>query len=505
MLRHVSALRRQPLGVVLAGGGDNGSVATRRSSRWRAGRCCPTRSARCCAARWIRSSSSPSRRRCCPRWVTWRCGRSLSILASAGGGRRGAAAGGGGWVLVCAGDMPFVPVALLASLASRPRWPTGSRRRAAIVVASPGGSLQPLLACYGPLPGRWPQRPRGGGAHPRRRRGPGTDRRPGERSPRAVQRQLGRGPAGGRGAAGRGLIRPGSGAPAVTGVTSVKSGARDAVHGSEADLTRRRAERGRRDERYATRFDLAPTRSASPAGRRADPGTAARRSRGRAGRASTSTGLRGRQSQSIPIRTWRRCARCDGPRARRRSPRAHGPRRGRSGRRSRCDRRGSRGRPARRAASARRRPRRRTRSDAGAQRIRVHRGAAGREQDRPRPRSSIGSTTSSRRDRAEDAEFQRAADIVDRRLEDRLHELPPAAAVLQHLDRTRPCSQDSIAPKRLSVTDVGSGVRRVDLVPGPSSARSHELVLVPREQTDAQVLDDRSAARPRPRGSVRRR
>jgi molybdopterin-guanine dinucleotide biosynthesis protein A len=51
----------------------------------------------------------------------------------------------GAWVLVCAGDMPFVPVSLLASLASGD--PGGA---AAVVAASPDGALQPLLGCYGP-------------------------------------------------------------------------------------------------------------------------------------------------------------------------------------------------------------------------------------------------------------------------------------------------------------------------------------------------------------------
>jgi molybdenum cofactor guanylyltransferase len=57
----------------------------------------------------------------------------------------------GSWVLVCAGDMPFVPVPLLASLASSAeradRDPGGVQ---AIVVASASGALQPLLAAYAP-------------------------------------------------------------------------------------------------------------------------------------------------------------------------------------------------------------------------------------------------------------------------------------------------------------------------------------------------------------------
>ena len=51
----------------------------------------------------------------------------------------------GGWVLVCAGDMPFVPVSLLQSLATLD--PAGAR---AVVASSAEGGLQPLLGCYGP-------------------------------------------------------------------------------------------------------------------------------------------------------------------------------------------------------------------------------------------------------------------------------------------------------------------------------------------------------------------
>jgi molybdopterin-guanine dinucleotide biosynthesis protein A len=73
----------------------------------------------------------------------------------------------GRWVLVCAGDMPFVPVALLASLASLAgggdvgglggrgrlggRGDCDSEVVSAVVAASADGALQPLLGCYGPL------------------------------------------------------------------------------------------------------------------------------------------------------------------------------------------------------------------------------------------------------------------------------------------------------------------------------------------------------------------
>jgi molybdopterin-guanine dinucleotide biosynthesis protein A len=52
----------------------------------------------------------------------------------------------GGWVLVCAGDMPFVPVSLLTSLASL----ADPGAAPAVVAASANGALQPLLGCYGP-------------------------------------------------------------------------------------------------------------------------------------------------------------------------------------------------------------------------------------------------------------------------------------------------------------------------------------------------------------------
>ena len=81
--------------------------------------------------------------------------------------------------------------------------------------------------------------------------------------------------------------------------------------------------------------------------------------------------------------------------------------------------------------------------DARAQRVRVDRRAAGREQDRPapgvahRPDHRLG-----RRHGAEDAELDRAADVVDRRLEDRLHELRRGQrGVLEHLDLPQPLGE----------------------------------------------------------------
>jgi molybdenum cofactor guanylyltransferase len=67
----------------------------------------------------------------------------------------------GRWVLVCAGDMPFVPVSLLVSLVAAAEGAAGMpggehaardpEAVPAIVTASTDGALQPLLACYGPL------------------------------------------------------------------------------------------------------------------------------------------------------------------------------------------------------------------------------------------------------------------------------------------------------------------------------------------------------------------
>jgi molybdopterin-guanine dinucleotide biosynthesis protein A len=70
---------------------------------------------------------------------------------------------GGRWVLVCAGDMPFVPGSLLTSLAELAgggdRAARGDRAAGgdrgphdapAVVAASADGALQPLLGCYGP-------------------------------------------------------------------------------------------------------------------------------------------------------------------------------------------------------------------------------------------------------------------------------------------------------------------------------------------------------------------
>jgi molybdenum cofactor guanylyltransferase len=59
----------------------------------------------------------------------------------------------GGWVLVCAGDMPFVTVSLLTSLASlalASRASGDPGAAPAVVAASAEGALQPLLGCYGP-------------------------------------------------------------------------------------------------------------------------------------------------------------------------------------------------------------------------------------------------------------------------------------------------------------------------------------------------------------------
>ncbi len=151
MLRHVSALRRQPLGVVLAGGqgqrigGDKAIV----SLAGRALLSYPVRALRSALDQVVVVAKPSTALPPLGDVAVWREPEHPShpLVGIAEALRRAR----GGWVLVCAGDMPFVPVALLASLASAAALadqdPDGAP---AIVVASPGGALQPLLACYGP-------------------------------------------------------------------------------------------------------------------------------------------------------------------------------------------------------------------------------------------------------------------------------------------------------------------------------------------------------------------
>jgi molybdenum cofactor guanylyltransferase len=157
MLPHVSGLRRRPVGVVLAGGrgrrigGDKAVVSL-------AGRpllSYPVR-AMLGALDHVVVVAKPST--ALPPLgdvAVWEEPEQPShpLVGIAEALRRA----DGGWVLVCAGDMPFVPVPLLASLASlAERADLGERAdrdpaaAPAVVAASADGRLQPLLGCYGP-------------------------------------------------------------------------------------------------------------------------------------------------------------------------------------------------------------------------------------------------------------------------------------------------------------------------------------------------------------------
>jgi molybdopterin-guanine dinucleotide biosynthesis protein A len=157
MLAHVSGLRRQPVGAVLAGGrgqrigGDKAivSLAGRPLLSYPVG-------AMLGALDQVVVVAKPST--LLPALgdvAVWHEPEHPShpLVGIAEALRRA----GGSWVLVCAGDMPFVPVPLLASLASLASVaslgePAGRDPDAApaFVAASASGALQPLLGCYGP-------------------------------------------------------------------------------------------------------------------------------------------------------------------------------------------------------------------------------------------------------------------------------------------------------------------------------------------------------------------
>jgi molybdopterin-guanine dinucleotide biosynthesis protein A len=154
MLAHVSGLRRRPVGAVLAGGrgqrigGDKAivSLAGRPLLSYPVG-------AMLGALDQVVVVAKPST--LLPALgdvAVWHEPEHPShpLVGIAEALRRAA----GGWVLVCAGDMPFVPVPLLVSLASLASLADHADRvpdaAPAFVAASASGALQPLLGCYGP-------------------------------------------------------------------------------------------------------------------------------------------------------------------------------------------------------------------------------------------------------------------------------------------------------------------------------------------------------------------
>jgi len=171
MLAHVSGLQRRPVGVVLAGGrgqrigGDKAVVSL-------AGRpllSYPVQAMLGALDRVVVVAKPSTALPALDGVAVWEEPEHPShpLVGIAEALRRA----DGGWVLVCAGDMPFVPVALLASLASMAsmasmasvadRGPDAdpgldsdvgraSDSAPAFVAASASGALQPLLGCYGP-------------------------------------------------------------------------------------------------------------------------------------------------------------------------------------------------------------------------------------------------------------------------------------------------------------------------------------------------------------------
>ena len=185
MLPHVSGLRHRPVGVVLAGGrgqrigGDKAIVSL-------AGRpllSYPVRAMLGALDQVVVVAKPSTVLPALGDVAVWEEPEHPShpLMGIAEALRRAA----GGWVLVCAGDMPFVPVSLLASLASMasvasvasvadrgpdadpgldsdvgrasasapasaPAPAPASASAPAFVAASASGALQPLLGCYGP-------------------------------------------------------------------------------------------------------------------------------------------------------------------------------------------------------------------------------------------------------------------------------------------------------------------------------------------------------------------
>jgi molybdopterin-guanine dinucleotide biosynthesis protein A len=169
MLRHVSGLRWRPVGVVLAGGrgrrigGDKAVVSL-------AGRpllSYPVRAMLGAVDHVVVVAKPSTALPALGDVAVWEEPEEPShpLVGIAEALRRAA----GGWVLVCAGDMPFVPVSLLRSLAAQAGEASLGAQAAeavlatqegaawlaapgapAVVAASADGALQPLLGCYGP-------------------------------------------------------------------------------------------------------------------------------------------------------------------------------------------------------------------------------------------------------------------------------------------------------------------------------------------------------------------
>ena len=129
--------------------------------------------------------------------------------------------------------------------------------------------------------------------------------------------------------------------------------------------------------------------------------------------------------------------------------------------------------------------------DAGAQRVRVDRRAAGREDDRAAPglahRTEDGTGGG---DRAEDAELERAAEVVDGRLEDRLHELAGGQRrVLEHLDGAEAVGQRRDRGREgVGVADVRGGARGGDALALERRREVVELGLRARDEPDGEAL-----------------
>ena len=142
--------------------------------------------------------------------------------------------------------------------------------------------------------------------------------------------------------------------------------------------------------------------------------------------------------------------------------------------------------------------------DARAQRIRVDRRAARREEDRAAAGLAHRAEDRPRRgDGAEDAELERPADVVDRRLEDRLHELARGQRrVLEHLDGAEPLGRATRSRQRARrVADVRGRARGGDAVGLELRGEVVELGLRRARPARPRGPRGRSAGRRRGRGS----